>query len=61
MVTWLLRALFRRKRHDHWSQERDEHLAEAARRRVAAEVKFSAVDAPATDPMLDSGSTVGGR
>ena len=35
----LLRALFKRKKHHHWSQERSEHVAEGKRRREEAKVK----------------------
>lgn len=63
MLLWLLRALFKRNRHAHWSQGRDEHLAEAARRRIAAKEKFRAADAKSspTDSMLEPDSTLGGR
>jgi hypothetical protein len=63
MLLWLLRALFKRNRHGHWSQSRDEHLAEAERRRVAAKEKFRAADAKSspTDSMLEPDSTLGGR
>lgn len=58
MVMWLLRAIFRRRRHGHWSQARREHLAEAERRRVATEQKFTAAEETSTGPMLDSSSSV---
>ena len=61
MLVWLLRALFKRKRHAHWSQDRVEHLADAARRRAAAEEKFAAADAPSAGSMLDSSSSLSGR
>ena len=61
MLVWLLRALFKRKRHAHWSQDRVEHLADAARRRAAAEQKFAAADAPSAGSMLDSSSSLSGR
>jgi hypothetical protein len=35
----LLRALFKRQKHHHWSQERSEHVAEGKRRREEAKVK----------------------
>ena len=35
----LLRALFKRKRDHHWSQERSEHVAEGKRRRQDAKEK----------------------
>jgi hypothetical protein len=61
MLLWLLRALFKRKRHAHWSRDRVEHLAEAERRRVAAEGKFAAAEEPSAGSILDSGSSVGSR
>ena len=63
MLLWLLRALFKRNRHAHWSQSRDEHVAEAERRRIAAKEKFRAADAKSspTDSMLEPDSTLGGR
>lgn len=36
MIGLLLRALFKRRKSHHWSQDHAEHLAEGARRRVAA-------------------------
>jgi len=60
MIVWLLRALFRRRRKAHWSQGRDEYLAEAARRRAAAEEKFCSAAAASAGAMLDSRSTVAG-
>jgi hypothetical protein len=36
MLGLLLRALFKRRRHHHWSQEHAEHLAEGARRLATA-------------------------
>ena len=35
----LLRALFKRKKHHHWSQERSDHVAEGKRRREQAKEK----------------------
>ena len=35
----VLRALFKRKRHHHWGQERSEHVAEGKRRREQAKEK----------------------
>ena len=35
----LLRALFKRKKHHHWTQERSEHVAEGKRRREEAKEK----------------------
>jgi hypothetical protein len=35
----VLRALFKRKKHHHWTQERSEHVAEGKRRREAAKQK----------------------
>ena len=65
MLRWLLRALFKRKRHAHWSQDRVEHLAEAERRRLAAKTKFAAAaadaDATSAGSMLDPSSTAGSR
>jgi len=58
MVLWLLRAIFRRRRHAHWSQGRGEHLAEAERRRVAAEQKFAEAQATSASSILDSSSSV---
>jgi hypothetical protein len=65
MLLWLLRAVFKRRRHGHWSQDRVEHLAEAARRRLAAKEKFL----PAAQPtgmapggsILDETSPANGR
>ncbi|MFN8543638.1 MAG: hypothetical protein U0807_05465 [Candidatus Binatia bacterium] len=37
----LLRAAFKRNRRGHWSKSRDEHLAEAKRRRAATIEKFA--------------------
>ena len=34
-----LRAIFKRKRHHHWTQERSEHIAEGKRRRKEAKQK----------------------
>lgn len=70
MLVWLLRAIFKRNRHAHWSQDRTEHLAEAERRRIAAEEKFAAADVTSTSAdaasasaasILDAGSSVSGR
>jgi hypothetical protein len=36
MIGLLLRALFKRRKSHHWSQDHAEHLAEGARRRVGA-------------------------
>lgn len=36
MLGLLLRALFKRRPHDHWGSERAEHLVEGKRRRVLA-------------------------
>jgi len=49
----LLRALFKRKKHHHWGQERSEHVAEGKRRREqakekAAERARAAVESPRT-------------
>ena len=56
MLGWLLRALFRRDRHAHWSQDRAAHVAEAAARRVAAAAKFAASAQPATEAMRNEGA-----
>ena len=36
MIGLLLRALFKRRKHHHWSQDHDEHLAEGKRRLATA-------------------------
>ena len=61
MLLWLIRALFKRNRRGHWSQDRSEHLAEAARRRTAADEKFATADTASVGSMLDPSSTIGGR
>ena len=38
-IGMFLRALFKRKRHHHWTQERAEHVAEGKRRRQDAKEK----------------------
>ena len=50
-----LRGLFKRNRHHHWSQERDEHVAEGKRRRAGAKEKAAervraAVESPSGSP-----------
>lgn len=48
MLGWVLRGALRRRRHAHWSQDRETHLADARSRRTAAATKFAASDAPET-------------
>ncbi len=39
LLTLLLRALFRRKKRHHWTQDREEHVAEGKRRHIVASEK----------------------
>ena len=65
MLLWLLRAVFKRQRHAHWSQDRVEHLAEATRRRLAASEKFlaasQATGMTSAGSILDETSAANGR
>ena len=51
----VLRALFKRKKHHHWSQERSEHVAEGKRRRVEAKQKAAERARAAAEPPRGSG------
>ncbi len=39
MIMYLLRSLFRRTKHHHWTQERSEHIEEGQRRLATAKQK----------------------
>ena len=51
----VLRALFKRKKHHHWSQERSEHVAEGKRRREQAKEKAIERAQAAVAPPRSSG------
>lgn len=51
----LLRALFKRKKHHHWGQERSEHVAEGKRRREQAKEKAIERAQAAVAPPRSSG------
>lgn len=48
MLGWLLRAVLRRERHAHWTNDRAAHLAEANARRRAADARLGASAGPAS-------------
>ena len=50
-----LRALFKRKRHHHWTQERSEHVAEGKRRREEAKKKAAERARAALEPSRNAG------
>jgi hypothetical protein len=45
-----LRAIFKRKKHHHWTQERSEHIAEGKRRREEAKQKAAERARAAVEP-----------
>jgi hypothetical protein len=56
MLSLLLRSFFRRKKRDHWGQERAEHLAEGKKRRQTA--RDSAVGVVGRRSAIGAGSPV---
>lgn len=56
MLGWLLRAVFRRERHAHWSQDRAAHVADATTRRRATDEKLAASASPAAGTMRGEGT-----
>jgi hypothetical protein len=56
MLGWLLRALLRRTRHAHWSQDRATHLAEAQARRAAAAERSAAAARPPAEDLRGEGT-----
>ena len=56
----VLRALFKRKKHHHWSQERSEHVAEGKRRREEAKVKVAERARAAVEPPRAGGRRAAG-
>ena len=53
-----LRALFRRKRRHHWTQERSEHIAEGKRRRAEAKKKAVERARAAVEPSGNAGRLI---
>ena len=51
----VLRALFKRKKHHHWTQERSEHIAEGKRRREEAKQKAAERAQAAVEPPRAAG------
>lgn len=56
MLGWLLRAVLRRQRHAHWSNDRTTHLAQARTRRAASATRLatSAASVPPTTPAVSA-------
>jgi hypothetical protein len=50
-----LRAIFKRKKHHHWTQERSEHVAEGKRRREEAKRKAADRARAAVEPPRTGG------